>query len=158
MNSLIAINPFYAARLKRQPSSTARQVRSPVPGEIRVVQIGTATLYNGDCFDVMPMLEPVGAVVTDPPYGIGFKYRSYDDAPERYNAMMEKTGSLGHQSGPRWTMLHVAKPAQSRPVAPLVSQRLSHHRCLQDLSGSRREEELPELGPDPLLERTLAHL
>ena len=34
------------------------------------VQIGRATLYLGDCRDVLPTLDKVDAVVTDPPYGI----------------------------------------------------------------------------------------
>jgi site-specific DNA-methyltransferase (adenine-specific)/modification methylase len=29
------------------------------------------TIYHGDCMEVLPQLEPVDAVVTDPPYGIG---------------------------------------------------------------------------------------
>ena len=33
--------------------------------------IGDATLYLGDCREVLPTLGPVDAVVTDPPYGIG---------------------------------------------------------------------------------------
>ena len=37
----------------------------------RVEHIGDATLYLGDCRDVLPMLGKVDAVVTDPPYGIG---------------------------------------------------------------------------------------
>jgi site-specific DNA-methyltransferase (adenine-specific)/modification methylase len=32
--------------------------------------IGDATLYLGDCLEVMPGLEKVDCVVTDPPYGI----------------------------------------------------------------------------------------
>ena len=44
-------------------------------------------LYHGDCLDIMPQLEPVDLVLTDPPYGIsigkGFngkdKSISYDD-------------------------------------------------------------------------------
>ena len=28
-------------------------------------------LYHGDCLEIMPMLEPVDLVLTDPPYGIG---------------------------------------------------------------------------------------
>lgn len=35
--------------------------------------IGKATLYLGDCMDVMPTLGKVDAVVTDPPYGLGKK-------------------------------------------------------------------------------------
>jgi site-specific DNA-methyltransferase (adenine-specific) len=32
--------------------------------------IGNATLYLGDCLDILPTLDKVDAVVTDPPYGI----------------------------------------------------------------------------------------
>ena len=37
----------------------------------RIEIIGRATLYLGDCRDVLPALGKVDAVVTDPPYGIG---------------------------------------------------------------------------------------
>ena len=33
--------------------------------------IGAATLYLGDCMEVLPLLPRVDAVITDPPYGIG---------------------------------------------------------------------------------------
>lgn len=33
--------------------------------------IGNATLYLGDCIEVLPTLDKVDAVITDPPYGIG---------------------------------------------------------------------------------------
>ena len=33
--------------------------------------IGNATLYLGDCLEILPTLEKVDAVITDPPYGIG---------------------------------------------------------------------------------------
>ena len=33
--------------------------------------IGDATLYLGDCMDILPTLGKVDAVITDPPYGIG---------------------------------------------------------------------------------------
>jgi len=35
------------------------------------VQIGNATLYLGDCMDILPTLDKVDAVITDPPYGLG---------------------------------------------------------------------------------------
>jgi site-specific DNA-methyltransferase (adenine-specific)/modification methylase len=36
-------------------------------------QTPAATLYHGDCLDVVPMLKAaIGAVVADPPYGIGW--------------------------------------------------------------------------------------
>ena len=33
--------------------------------------IGNATLYLGDCKDILPELGLIDAVVTDPPYGLG---------------------------------------------------------------------------------------
>lgn len=37
---------------------------------VRIERIGSATLYNGDCLEVMPTLGRIGSVCTDPPYGI----------------------------------------------------------------------------------------
>ncbi len=37
---------------------------------MKVERIGDATLYCGDCLEIMPTLEKVDAVVTDPPYGV----------------------------------------------------------------------------------------
>jgi DNA modification methylase len=51
---------------------------------IEPVQIGLATLYCGDCREILPTLGKVDAVVTDPPFGVGFKYESHDDTPEGY--------------------------------------------------------------------------
>lgn len=38
---------------------------------MRIEQIGNATLYLGDCMEILPTLPKVDAVITDPPYGIG---------------------------------------------------------------------------------------
>lgn len=35
---------------------------------MRIERIGDATLYNGDCLEVMSTLEPVSHVISDPPY------------------------------------------------------------------------------------------
>jgi site-specific DNA-methyltransferase (adenine-specific) len=39
----------------------------------RVEVIGSATLYLGDCRDILPTLGKFDAVVTDPPFGLGTK-------------------------------------------------------------------------------------
>ena len=36
-----------------------------------IVTIGQATLYHGDCREILPSLPKVDLVLTDPPYGIG---------------------------------------------------------------------------------------
>lgn len=79
MTSAAPLNPFYARR----------QVRRVFQVQRRVI-IGSAPLYHGDCFDVLPTLARLGAVITVPPYGIGFAYRTYDDAPKRYDALITR--------------------------------------------------------------------
>jgi site-specific DNA-methyltransferase (adenine-specific)/modification methylase len=60
------------------------------------VIIGDATLYLGDCLDILPTLPKVDAVITDPPYGVMLgevkngqaiekaqqAYESFSDTPE----------------------------------------------------------------------------
>ena len=45
------------------------------------------TIYHGDCRIIMPELRP-SAVVTDPPYGLGFSYKSYDDTEPAWFDLM----------------------------------------------------------------------
>ncbi len=47
------------------------------------VIIGNATLYCGDCMDLLPTLERVDAVITDPPYGIGIANNPVRQAHQR---------------------------------------------------------------------------
>jgi hypothetical protein len=61
-------------------------------GPVRKVVIGNATLYLGDCFDGLPPLvgRGIDAVITDPPYGIGYRYRRYNDDPGSYDDFMRR--------------------------------------------------------------------
>lgn len=45
---------------------------------------GSVKLYLGDCLEVLPTLSGIDAVVTDPPYGVGFKYDGHDDTRDGY--------------------------------------------------------------------------
>ena len=47
----------------------------------RVEHIGDATLYLGDCREILPTLPKVDAVVTDPPYGISYASAWRKDGP-----------------------------------------------------------------------------
>lgn len=40
---------------------------------MRVETIGNATIYLGDCREIAPTFNGIGAVVTDPPYGMEFR-------------------------------------------------------------------------------------
>lgn len=43
--------------------------------------IGNATLYLGDCLEILPALPQVDAVITSPPYNCGMGYAGGDDMP-----------------------------------------------------------------------------
>ncbi|MDE2103463.1 MAG: site-specific DNA-methyltransferase [Patescibacteria group bacterium] len=46
----------------------------------RVEHLGeNVTLYLGDCREILPTLGQVDAVVTDPPYGIGYSHSGFHD-------------------------------------------------------------------------------
>ena len=52
------------------------------------VTVGSAELWLGDCRDILPTLPKVDAVITDPPYGIGFRYASHVDLPDDYSSLL----------------------------------------------------------------------
>lgn len=54
--------------------------------------IGNATLYLGDCKDILPDLGLVDAVVTDPPYGI--KRFQRPSGKTRFQGVMDKKGLI----------------------------------------------------------------
>ena len=50
---------------------------------MKPVIIGDATLYLGDCMDVLPTLGRFDAVITDPPYGVELSGKTNKWAPEK---------------------------------------------------------------------------
>ena len=62
----------------RQAVAGAAREKQPESQSMSYVQkvvIGDATLYQGDCMDILPMLGRVDAVITDPPYGMNIAAR-----------------------------------------------------------------------------------
>lgn len=49
---------------------------------------GKVTLYQGDCLEIMPTLEGIDVVITDPPYGLSVKYESYEDTPDNLKVLI----------------------------------------------------------------------
>jgi hypothetical protein len=60
------------------------------------VVIGNATLYFGDCREILPALQ-IGALVCDPPYGMD--YKSNHNKGSRRMAMVRKDGDFNQIVG-----------------------------------------------------------
>tara|TARA_R110000868_G_scaffold411297_1_gene702890 strand:- start:48 stop:716 length:669 start_codon:yes stop_codon:yes gene_type:complete len=51
----------------------------------RIEHIGDATLYLGDCREIVPTLGSIDAVVTDPPFGMAYQSARRSDRHEKIN-------------------------------------------------------------------------
>lgn len=65
-------------------------------GMANPVIIGNATLYLGDCRDILPSLQPA-AIVCDPPYGMSYK-SSHNNSPKRA-ALTRRDGNFAQIQG-----------------------------------------------------------
>ena len=93
-----------------------------------------ARLLEGDCLEVLGKLEPesVDAIVTDPPYGIGFQNARWDSS-----AIREAAARAGHErlspneAFEAWCRIwatecrRVMKPERTTRKAPASGQRKS---------------------------------
>src|SRR5688500_15553917 len=84
---------------------------------VEPVIIGPCRLYNADCRDVLPTLEGIDAVVTDPPFGIGFaaqptkwqrraghEPKAWDDQPADCSGLLDLAGTVAIWGGNYFTL------------------------------------------------------
>ena len=57
------------------------------------VIIGNATLYLGDCREILPTLPKVDAVITDPPYGQAYKVNTFYKGGRRDSDVVQRNGT-----------------------------------------------------------------
>ena len=90
--------------------------------------IGDATLYLGDCLEILPTLPKVDAVITDPPYGVNFKgsatrwtgkdgvgYLSFEDTPENVAAVCVPAIEIARKIAPRVCLTPGSRNARLYP-------------------------------------------
>ena len=81
---------------------------------MRIETIGNATLYLGDCRDILPTLPKVDAVITDPPYGINADRLA--NAAGAGAAKQRERGSAGNKTGRGWKEYGVEGWDADRPA------------------------------------------
>ena len=94
----------------------------------RIEVIGNATLYLGDCRDILPTLPKVDAVITDPPYfKVLNEYWDHEwDTPEAFLLWMgEIVGLLTDRMKPNGSLYLFASPQMAARVEVVVRQRLN---------------------------------
>lgn len=62
--------------------------------------IGDATLYLGDCLEILPTLDKVDAVVTDPPYGVDYQGGHFHSGKVHIRRERER---LANDTEPLWS-------------------------------------------------------
>jgi site-specific DNA-methyltransferase (adenine-specific)/modification methylase len=63
------------------------------------VEIGDATLYLGDCMDILPTLPKVDALITDPPYGISLNTDNSRFSGGAKGNMAKRGNGIGSANG-----------------------------------------------------------
>lgn len=81
----------------------------------RVEHIGDCTLYLGDCLDILPTLDRVDAVVTDPPYGINLGgHRGAKESRTRH--VLVKRGYAAYEDTEQ-NLIDIVLPAVRRALS-----------------------------------------
>ncbi len=83
-------------------------------------------IYHGDCRDVLPTLDPVDLVLTDPPFGVGFRDNAWDQsipdwlplARARSSTVIFVTGvrTIWSYPEPDWALCYAAPGSTSRTL------------------------------------------
>src|SRR3954454_315940 len=92
------------------------------------VKIGAATLYRGDCLEVLPTLGPVDAIVTDPPYHRLQASRGGSPRQNDRATPFGQTGGSAGYMGQKWDGGGIAcSAAARRPGADRSASRTQPH-------------------------------
>lgn len=78
------------------------------------------TLIHGDCRTILPQLPSVDLVLTDPPYGLGINYKSYEDTEGNLRKLINDTFPLIRQSAKLVSMTPGITNIQKWPQADWI--------------------------------------
>lgn len=91
------------------------------------VVIGNATLYCGDCCDVIPTLPKVDAVITDPPYGKvkGYFDHAWTSRADMLSDVVNWVSAVACVMKPNATLWWFAWPSLAGRIEALVAERMN---------------------------------
>lgn len=94
----------------------------PERNEMRVERIGNATLYLGDSLELLRSgaFGKIGAIVSDPPYGIAYLHAGYDTVDVAGNVIKPADKPIAGDSTP----FDPAPWLEAAPTAPMGKSRL----------------------------------
>ena len=76
---------------------------------MRIERIGDATLYLGDCLGALPILGPVNAVVTDPPFNAGKAIKNDSMSLEEWTIFCQRVANRIADWDPENILIEVGK-------------------------------------------------
>jgi adenine-specific DNA-methyltransferase len=109
---------------------------------MRVETIGDATLYLGDCLEILPTLPKVDAVITDPPYYKvkGDYWDNEWDTPEKFLEWMALVvDAIASRLHPNGSLYLFASPQMAARVETLIRQKLAVLANITWNKGARRK-------------------
>lgn len=83
---------------------------------MRVERIGQATLYLGDCLEVLPTLARVDAVITDPPYGLGEARKDHKSRNKLAGSPTYERGDWDNQPAPTEALDHIRRLSDTQVI------------------------------------------
>lgn len=127
---------------------TTPKCNKPVSGEMetpmRIEKIGRATLYLGDCREIIPSLKGVSHIITDPPYGEG-THKNHDANSKRRSDRADAQ-ELGYAALTEADVSDIADILQATEAGWIVwftNFDLSHH--VKDCLSRNRRTTFPAL-------------
>lgn len=82
-------------------SGSSKPLDRDITGPTPYYRDAYCTIYHGDCREVLPTLPRANVLLTDPPYGVGESYASFNDTPENLDALLVDVVPLLFAAAPR---------------------------------------------------------